>query len=279
MRADGSERIEVLICTYGADGMHRLATAGVFPPAEGVDYVVSWQLPDGDADVPRSIASRPDFRVVKTCSYGLSVNRNHALDIATAPICLIADDDLVYDPAAFENLREAYRHNPAADMILSHITADGRKTANYFPSMFDLRKAPRGYYYVSVEISFRLEAVRRSGVRFNEMMGIGAPVLRGGEEEIFMRSLLRKGLRGICIPLVIGNHIGPSTGKRMCREPWFIMTQGAVARFRHPRTWMTAIPYRALVATRRYGRNIFANMRLLWQGAMYSRRTGMFKNI
>lgn len=277
MNHDGCD-MQVLICTFGNEGMRRLAEVGVFPQVDGIRYLVSWQLPDGDADVPSEIAQRSDFNVYKISTRGLSANRNNALDLATAPICLIADDDLHYDADALQALLAAFRIHPNTDVITCHITIDGKKRDTWHPFIFDLEKAPRTYYYSSVEISFRLDAVRQSGVRFNELMGIGAPLLRSGEEEVFMLSLLKKGLHGICLPIILCDHPGSSTGDTFGSEPWFVMVQGALLRFKMRHSWMLALSWRAIVATRRNGRSVWDNMQLLWQGAMYSKRNNMFDN-
>lgn len=269
--------MQVLVCTFGATGIRRVADSGRFPEVAGVEYLVSWQLPDDDLPVPETIASRSDFRVCKTPTRGLSANRNHALDCATAPVCVIADDDVCYSADSLRSLMKAYHDNPDIEMLTCHITVDGRRTETFRSYQFDLSSPPPGYYFTSCEISFRRMPVVASGVRFNELMGIGAPVLRSGEEEVFMRSLLRKGLRGRCLPIVICDHPGETTGRRLTDEPWFAMVRGALLRFSHRNLWPPLLLLEACRFRNTYGRPLLDSLRLVWKGALYSKRHNMFK--
>lgn len=81
-------RLQVLICTIGAEGIARVLKA-VHPRVEGVGYLVSWQQPDGDIPVPQELAERQDFQVFIHRSHGISRNRNFAISCASAPLCLM----------------------------------------------------------------------------------------------------------------------------------------------------------------------------------------------
>ena len=87
--------LEVEICTYGLDGLQRVAQM-TLPPVEGVRYRICMQNPDCAAvELPEALR-RPDVDFFQHPTRGLSVNRNVALDRAEADIILIADDDLHY---------------------------------------------------------------------------------------------------------------------------------------------------------------------------------------
>lgn len=275
MPRENSPYMQVLVSTYGSEGIRRLAQSA-YPAVEGVEYLVSWQLPDSACDVPLELAERTDMKIYKTSSRGLSRNRNEALDHATAPVCVIADDDLRYDAEALRGLMQYHRDYPETDIVCFHITVEGRPTLSWSPQGFDLRRMPRGYYFTSCEISFKREAVAASGVRFSELMGVGAPMLPMGEEELFMRSLLRKGLRGVCLPLTVCDHPGTTTGDRILRDPGYLMVRGALLRFRHPRIWRLTLPYDAIFSARYTGHGFFDSWRLLRRGALYSRQVSLF---
>ena len=68
-------KLQVLICTIGAEGIGRVVESS-HPIVEGVEYLVSWQLPDGDMDVPEALAVRDDVKVCKVNSRGICRNRN-----------------------------------------------------------------------------------------------------------------------------------------------------------------------------------------------------------
>lgn len=48
---NGAIKLQVLICTLGEAGIQRVAK-GEHPHVPGVEYLVSWQLPDGDVAIP-----------------------------------------------------------------------------------------------------------------------------------------------------------------------------------------------------------------------------------
>ena len=225
--------LQVLICTFGADGINRVAERE-HPHAAGVEYIVSWQLPDGDSPLPQAL-ERPDFRIVKTISRGLSRNRNNALSAATAPLCLISDDDVSYTANELETIIRSFADHPEADIITFKYRSDSAH--KFYPdASFNLRHPIKGYFTSSIEIAFRRDKVNESGVRFNEDFGIGGRFM-AGEENLFLHYLLRKGLNGIYIPKIIAYHPDLSTGEAQADNPDYIRTKGAVFIHLHPNTW------------------------------------------
>lgn len=270
--------LQVLVCAYGSDAMKSML-GGSYPQVAGVGYLVSWQA-SGGAAVPEEFASRADFEVVRTDTVGLSRNRNNALKHACAPFCLLSDDDLSYTIGGLSRLCEYWRTNADdEDIVVCHFTESGRRYPTYSVDTFDLSARPKGYYFISVEISFRRESVMKSGVRFEELMGVGAPELTCGEEEVFMFSLLRKGLKGKCLPIILGDHPAESSGNRLTKSAGFIKTQGAFVRFLKPHTWMLKMPWSAFFVSRQtLGLRAYPRvLRLMYNGAIYSKRNKMFR--
>lgn len=265
--------LQVLISTYGADGIQRLASSN-YPSVEGVEYIVSWQQASGE--VPEEISSREDFKVYKTDSRGLSRNRNESLRKAGAPVVLIADDDLIYDSGALRKLMEYHQNNPEIGIVCAHITVGGKQLPTWSDEEFTLNPLPDGYYFVSCEMSVKREVLEKSGVVFNELMGVGAPVLGCGEEEIFGRSLLRKGVKGTCIPLLLANHPGLSSGERLSADPSYIMSRGALLRFVHPHDWILKIPLWTYYSCRGKSLSPFKAIKWLYKGAVYSKKMNLF---
>lgn len=231
---NNSTTLQVLICTFGEEGIKRIVSAN-HPQVEGVEYLVSWQLPDGDVDIPEKLSTRSDFKIIKSSTRGLSRNRNIALREASAPLCLIADDDVLYTSDQIKMVMDSFTSNPTADLITFQYESKG--DMKHYPSTsFLLSNPPKGYYVTSFEIAFRREKIIEAGIRFNERFGIGAEFM-AGEEEIFIHEALNKGLTGIFIPEVIATHDHPTTGIRHANNPDFIRTKGAVFTHTHPKTW------------------------------------------
>lgn len=164
-----------------------------------------------------------------TTERGLSRSRNMAIENATADICLIADDDEVFDDAAASHIIKAYKDHPEADIITfdvkgSHSTKQGLS-----------HKAGRiGYlgalHISSVQITFRRQSIIEKGIRFDSEMGSGSG--HGcGEEIKFLFDCLHKGLRIVHVPVTIAT-LTPGQ-----ESQWF---KGWTPRFFVERGWSTS---------------------------------------
>ena len=231
-------RLQVLICTLGDEGIRRVAAA-CHPQVCQVEYLVSWQLPEGDLPVPEAL-QRPDFRIVKSYTRGLSRNRNAAIEAASAPLCLISDDDVIYNADNLQGIIRHFDENPETD-ILTFRYASASEAKTYPDRPFPLDSPPKGYYASSIEIAFRRDSVAGK-IRFNENFGIGARFI-AGEEDIFIYDALRAGLSGRYIPFDIARHDDLSTSARLYADPALITAKGAVFTHIHPASW----PLRMLV--------------------------------
>lgn len=229
--------LQVLICTYGPDGIKRTASAS-HPSVDGVEYLVSWQT-DGDYPVPEAL-DRKDFRIIATPTKGLSVNRNIALSRATAPLLLISDDDVDYTAENLSTVLKAFQSHEDMDILaFRHVSASHSK--HYPLNTCDLANPEKGYFVTSFEIAFRRLRVQGK-VWFNENFGIGA-IFPSGEEDIFLRDCFDRGLKGLFIPQTIARHDGTTTSQRNLMLPSRPQTKGAVLLRMHPRQW----PLRMLV--------------------------------
>lgn len=229
--------LEVMICTYGRDGIRRVASAA-HPRTKGVRYLVSWQT-DGDYAIPKEL-EREDFRIFTSTTKGLSINRNIALSHATAPILLISDDDADYTREGLSAVVRGFEEHPDADIIAFRFdSASSQKT--YPANSFSLDNPEKGYYISSIEIAFRNDSVKGK-IRFNEYFGVGA-LFPSGEEDIFIKDCLNAGLKGIYLPETITRHDGTTTASRNLSSPSRPQTKGAVFLHLYPGSW----PLRMLI--------------------------------
>lgn len=142
-------------------------------------------------------------RIVCSDAIGLSRSRNLALSHARGDICVLADDDVVYEPGYEETIRAAYRDYPDADIIAFQVERTGSMRSKRF------RGRPQWETYLSsmkissVEITFRRASVLGSGLFFNVLLGAGAEFYVG-EESVFLFDALRRGLKVLYVPEKIG---------------------------------------------------------------------------
>ncbi len=223
--------LEVLICTYGADGIKHVAQCK-HPEIPEVSYLVSWQASDG-IDVPYAL-QREDFKIFRTDSKGLSKNRNHAFSKSTAPFLLISDDDLDYTEKGLKSVIESFHKNPNADIITFRYDSIHNKK-QYPYKKVSLQYPSKGYFITSFEIALKSDSI--VGKKwFNENFGIGA-TFPSGEEDVFIKDCLNADMIGIYLPITIVRHEGTTTSERNQMLASRPQTKGAVFLHLHPHDW------------------------------------------
>lgn len=214
--------LDVLICTLN-EGILRVKNV-LLQPQSGIRYVVSWQQDGCDCNVPPELI-RSDVTISTISGRGLSRNRNNAIAQSTADICLIADDDVTYMPDTFRAVINTFEANPNLD--IATFRSQSKYEQKQFPDYeFNLAKPTKGYYATSFEIAFRRKSIDGK-LKFNELLGLGAPVLHAGEESVFMTEAVRRGLNCRFFPITIVTHDHPTTGVNPIQTPGTLMAQGA----------------------------------------------------
>lgn len=232
MGKEGPQTIlQVLICTYGKEGIDRIAKNN-YPEIDGVEYLISWQTTKHHR-IPEKL-ERKDFKIFFTDSVGLSKNRNYALSKATAEYILIADDDVEYYKDGLLAVINAFQENPKSDIITFRY--DSRIQSKFYPSeIINLAHPPKGYFVSSIEIALRRDSIQGK-LWFNENFGIGAQ-FPSGEEDILIKDCLNSHLIGIFYPLSIARHDGATTSERNLMLSSRPQTKGAVFLHIHPHSW------------------------------------------
>lgn len=128
---------------------------------------------------------------------GVGLNRNNALMRADADVCLFADDDMVYVDGYEEIVTKAFNDNPEADVIIFNLKEK-------VPVRYVIpHKIKVGYFnylrYGTARIAVKLKSVKNNGIYFNQCFGGGTEHCHG-EDNIFLNSCLKKGLKIIAIP-------------------------------------------------------------------------------
>lgn len=132
---------------------------------------------------------------------GVGLNRNNALMRATAEICLIADDDIIYCDNYVKIVEKKFKENPDADVIIFNLYEKPQKRfvikRKFKVHFFNFMKfgAPR--------IAFRTNSIKKYGISFNLLFG-GGTHFSAGEDTLFLYECLKKGLKIIAVPDFIG---------------------------------------------------------------------------
>ena len=258
-------KLQILVCTFG----QRLRSIDVsgWPMLPGVQYVISCQNPD-HLDLSATAAAleaRPDIKVHFFFDRGLSLNRNHAIDLASAPLIFIADDDLSFRTDGLLRIIDIFAQDPALDVLTCRSEMPEERT--YPPDGHNLRKPWPYYWTISFEIAIRRDAIARAGLRFTPLAGIGAPYLSAGEEELFMLRAIRAGLTCRFTDTVVAIHPGSTTGVREALRPGVIRAKGCLMYMQ--RGLAAALPRLPLEAYRNPAPLLKA-LRHLTQGMIYA---------
>ena len=132
------------------------------------------------------------IRMISTTDRGASKSRNMAVDNAVGDICIMADDDEFFSEGYPEAVLAAYREKPDAEMIAFNVSQkdDRMKTK----TIEKFQKSPRMQSYGTWSITFRREAVKKHGVRFNERFGPGSGGIAMSEDSLWCRDAVKSGM-------------------------------------------------------------------------------------
>lgn len=140
---------------------------------------------------------------VCTTERGLSKSRKMAIDYAPDDaICLISDDDEVFEDNVEEIITNAYSDNPDSALIAFALKRTDLENGKKYPTT----KTNLGFIQIlkssSQQISFRKQVLIQSNICFDEKMGSGTG--NGcGEEIKFMLDFRRARLKLYYIPQII----------------------------------------------------------------------------
>ena len=230
---------------------------------------------DGADDIQTTVGDVP-VRMITTPERGLSNSRNRLLENAEGDICIVGDDDLLYAPGYDEIIRKAYADHPKADIIAfqfsERLDADTRQA---FPTerrlgILQISKV------ASVEVTFRLASIRRAGLRFDPLLGLGAQ-FGSSEENAFLADALRAGLHIHYVPETICYCIEDQEDRRKWTDGFnrdYFVKRGAC--FSRIYGWLYLPMSAAFVVLKKRSlfRNIplFSALRWMWEGKHEYRR-------
>lgn len=179
--------LEVLLSTMNQTDMNILFDMNIHSNA-----LIINQNQDSEK-IDKHVAGEYKYRMISKIEKGLSKSRNHAIRNATGEICLIADDDLVYNDNYVKTVLDAYIEYPEADMIAFYVGSlnDNRPTTRQKTKKLGLLYSLK---ISSVQVSFKLSSIKSHALQFNEYFGAGSTFVCG-EENIFLAQCLKAGLK------------------------------------------------------------------------------------
>lgn len=131
---------------------------------------------------------------------GVGKNRNAVLQNATADICVFADDDMTFVDGYPQIVERAFAECPEGDVLIFNLIEK-------HPRRYENKKIKRirQYNYAkygAARLVIRRQRVADAGITFSTMFGGGARY-GSGEDTIFLKECLDKGLRVYAVPYAI----------------------------------------------------------------------------
>ncbi|MGV8815495.1 MAG: glycosyltransferase [Gelidibacter sp.] len=175
------------------------------------------------------VSDSDKIKVINSFEFGVAKSRNLAIRSATCDICLMADDDIVYQPNLKSIITDAFLKHPDAAMIsFEAIDEDQHKYTNYPSEGIHSQKSLKKIY--TWVISFRRDIYLKNSVFYNIHFGFGA-FFKGEEEYVFLRNAYNKGLKMIHVSQVIVQHPNENSGKLMGSDNGIFARSAVAHRF------------------------------------------------
>ena len=145
------------------------------------------------------------IRMITTSDRGVGKNRNIALMYATGDYLVLADDDMVYKDHYDDLVRNAFESLPQADIIVFELRYLNRFTQGKKPNTRVKRvRVFNAMRYGASRTAIRRDSLLKSNLWFSVLYGGGAP-FSCGEDTLFLREALRKGMRIYASPMIIAD--------------------------------------------------------------------------
>ena len=135
---------------------------------------------------------------------GVGLSRNNALMRADHDISVFSDGDIIYEEGYETLILEAFEKHPEADMLLFNIEVCEERRTYHISEYGRVRQYNCGRY-PTYSFAVRTKKLQKAGVTFSLLFGGGA-CYSNGEDSLFLRECLSKGLKVYRVPVTIGRE-------------------------------------------------------------------------
>jgi hypothetical protein len=159
------------------------------------------------------LSSFKNVRVFNCFEYGVPKSRNCAIKNAVGDICLMADDDTVYQFGLKQTILDAYEKYQNVDMIsFEAIDEENNLHTKYSEEGFHNKKNLKNIY--TWVITFKRNSYINNNICYNNHFGFGS-AFKGCEEYVFLRNAFDKKLKMYHVAKTIVMHPFESSGRFM----------------------------------------------------------------
>ena len=204
--------LEILISTKDRDNLDFLNNIFVNYNAHSIPILIINQTQNLNFSCPHSY----NINLINVNEIGLSKSRNLAIANAKADICLLADDDIVYENNFESIIINAFNLNPSADIITFKMNDFKGNSFKDYPIIKKHNKKSLSFVN-SVVIAFRRNSIISNKVFFDENFGLGS-TFQTADEYVFLRNALNLNLNIVFHNEVILSHPVDSSGKDVASD-------------------------------------------------------------
>ena len=204
--------LEILISTKDRDNLDFLNNIFVNYNAHSIPILIINQTQNLNFSCPHY----DNINLINVNEIGLSKSRNLAIENAKADICLLADDDIVYENNFESIIINAFNLNPSADIITFKMNDFKGNSFKDYPIIKKHNKKSLSFVN-SVVIAFRRNSIISNKVFFDENFGLGS-TFQTADEYVFLRNALNLNLNIVFHNEVILSHPVDSSGKDVASD-------------------------------------------------------------
>ncbi|MDR0949846.1 MAG: glycosyltransferase family 2 protein [Lachnospiraceae bacterium] len=144
------------------------------------------------------------IRMVSFPERGVGRSRNEAIMRSKESICLFSDQDIVYEEGYDKRIELEFQAYPQIDMILFQVEVCAQRKTYHNTRHKRVRRFNCGRYPTYC-FAIRRDSLLKSRVFFSLLFGGGAPY-SNGEDSLFIRDLIKKGIRVMTSPICIARE-------------------------------------------------------------------------
>ena len=222
------DRLQVLVATMRQSDLSLVEKMGI-----RCDAVIANQ---SDAySVQEKTTEYGCTKMITTTTRGVGNNRNIAILAADADILLFSDDDMVYYDGTLKGVTDAFAELPQADMIIfsTDILKNGALVEKRHLSV-KRRHIWNSMKYGTYALGIRRSALRKANVMFTTLFG-GGCIYGSGEDSLFIRDCLRKGLKVYSHSYVLGSCCKDSSSWFTGYNEKYFYDKGALFQYTFPK--------------------------------------------
>ena len=203
-----SNNLQLLISTKGKKDFSFLNK--MFDNCLSLDYSI---LIVDQSEIPKDLSLISELKNIEYYNIkanGLSNSRNFAISKSNAEICLLCDDDVIYEKNFADIIINSFKKNDH-DVITYYAKNNAGELFKNYPNV-------KNHNYRSISfvntflIAFRRDKIISNKIQFDPLFGLGS-TFETGDEYIFLRNIIDHKLKIFCCPKIILTHSFESSGQ------------------------------------------------------------------